>query len=353
MARNCAYSAAMKKALFLIVLTAAAAAMSGCGHRAQQQTAAPGAVSLGMVTDVGGLGDKSFNDSAYRGLQKAQADLGARIQVLQSKSAADYQPNLAALSNQHFDEIYAIGFLMNKDLDQMAKSNPNQNYAIIDAIVDEPNVASITFKEQDGSFLAGALAAMVSKTHHVAFLGGQDIPLLRKFEAGFTAGAHQVDPNTKVDAKYVGSFEDVASGKELSNLLFSSGADIIFAAAGKAGLGAMDAVKSRSNAYVIGVDSNQDDLVPGKVLTSMVKRVDVGVFRAAQAAKDKKPLHGHIELGLADQGIALTDFKYTKAAIGEGNLKRLDAIRQAIISKAIVPPATREELATFKPGKRY
>lgn len=342
----------MKKALFCIIMTAAAAAMSACGHRAQQQ-AAPGAVSLGMVTDVGGLGDKSFNDSAYRGLKKAEADLGARIQVLQSKSAADYQPNLAALTNGHFDEIYAIGFLMNKDLDQMAKSNPKQNYAIIDAVVDEPNVASITFKEQDGSFLAGALAAMVSKTHHVAFLGGMDIPLLRKFEAGFTAGARQVDPTIKVDTKYAGSFEDVAAGKELSNLLFSSGVDIIFAAAGKAGIGAMEAVKARQGDYVIGVDSDQDDIVPGKVLTSMVKRVDVGVYRAAQAAKDKKPLHGHIELGLADQGISLTEFKYTKQAIGDANLTRLAGIRNAIISKAIVPPATREELATFKPTKRY
>ena len=174
------------------------------------------------------------------GLQRAQSELGANIQVLQSKSAADYQPNLSALTNQHPDEIYAIGFLMNKDLETMAKANPKQNYAIIDAIVDQPNVASMTFKEQDGSFLAGALAAMVSKTHHIAFLGGQDIPLMRKFEAGFIAGAHQIDPNTKVDVKYAGSFEDVAAGKELATLLYDSGVEIIFAAAGKAGLGAMD-----------------------------------------------------------------------------------------------------------------
>ena len=342
----------MKKALFFI-LFAAAAAMTGCSHRGTQQQTSPGAVSLGMVTDVGGLGDKSFNDSAYRGLQKAQTDLGARIQVLQSKSAADYQPNLAALTNQHFDEIYAIGFLMNKDLDQMAKSNPKQNYAIIDAVVDDPNVASITFKEQDGSFLAGALAAMVSKTHHIAFLGGQDIPLMRKFEAGFFAGAKQIDPATKVDVKYVGSFEDVASGKELANLLYGSGVDIIFAAAGKAGLGAMDAVKARSGNYIIGVDSDQDDIVPGKVLTSMVKRVDVGVYRAAQAAKDKKPLHGHVELGLADQGISLTEFKYTHNVIGDAKIARLNGIKNAIISGTIVPPASREELAKFKYTKRY
>ena len=306
-----------------------------------------------MVTDVGGLGDKSFNDSAYAGLQKAQTDLGAHIEVLQSKSASDYQPNLSALTNQKFDEIIAIGFLMNKDLESMAKGNPNQNYAIIDAVVDQPNVASMTFKEQDGSFMAGALAAMVSKAHHIAFLGGQDIPLMRKFEAGYIAGAHQIDPNTKVDVKYVGSFDDVAAGKELANLLYDSGVDIIFAAAGKAGLGAMDAVKARQNDYVIGVDSNQDAIVPGKVLTSMVKRVDVAVYRVAVAAQQHKPIHGHVVLGLADQGIGLTDFQYTKNIVGDARIARLNGIRAAITAGNIKPPANREELAAFKFSRRY
>ena len=347
-----AYRAAMKNARLILLAAALAATLAGCAHR-NQTAGAPGAVSLGMVTDIGGLGDKSFNDSAYRGLQQAHDQLGARIQVLQSKSAADYQPNLSALTNQHFDEIYAIGFLMNKDLEETAKANPKQNYAIIDAVVNQPNVASITFKEQDGSFLAGALAAMVSKTHHIAFLGGMDIPLMRKFEAGYIAGAHQIDPATKVDVKYAGSFEDVAAGKELANLLFGSGVDIIFAAAGKAGLGAMDSVKSHQGDYVIGVDSDQDDLVPGKVLTSMVKRVDVGVFRAAQAVAAHKPIHGHIVLGLADQGIALTDFRNTKMVIGDARIARLKGITAAITAGTIVPPANREELAKFKFTKRY
>jgi basic membrane protein A len=342
----------MKKRLsagYLLMFCAALA--GGCAHHAQTAQSAPGALSLGMVTDVGGLGDRSFNDSAHAGLVQANAQLGARIQVLQSKSAADYQPNLQALTNQHFDEIYAIGFLMNKDLDQMAKSNPKQNYAIVDAVVDDPNVASITFKEEDGSFLAGALAAMVSKTHTIAFLGGQDIPLLRKFEAGFTAGAHEIDPNTNVQVKYVGSFDDAGAGKELANLLFDSGADIVFAAAGKAGLGAIESVKSRPAKFIIGVDSNQDSLAPGKILTSMVKRVDVGVFRVAQSAKNKAPLHGHLVLGLRDNGVTLTDFQYTKNVVTPDMIKRLDAIKAAIISGKIAPPATREDLATFKPVK--
>jgi basic membrane protein A and related proteins len=301
-----------------------------------------------MVTDVGGLGDRSFNDSAYRGLQHARSAFGAYIQVLQSRSAADYQPNLIALTNLHFSVVYAIGFLMSLDLDQVAKQNPKQRYAIVDAVVDDPNVVSITFREQDGSFLAGALAAMVSKSHHLAFLGGQDIPLLRKFEAGYIAGAREVDPSIRVDVKYVGNFDDVAAGQELADVLYNSGVDIVYAAAGKAGLGAIDAVKSRAGDYVIGVDSDQDGLAPGKVLTSMVKKVDVAVYDVAASVRAGKPMHGHVVFGLKDGAIGLTDFRYTRDDIGAANLARLARIQAAIVHGRIVPPDTREALAAFK-----
>ncbi|MGH7736767.1 MAG: BMP family lipoprotein [Candidatus Tyrphobacter sp.] len=330
---------AIAAALFLIV--------SGCSwhHRGPR----PGQLTLGMVTDTGGLGDHSFNDSAYRGLLNSQARLGAYIQVLQSRSAADYQPNLSALTNLHFDMIYAIGFLMANDLDEVAKANPTQQYCIIDAVVPDPNIVSVTFKEQDGSFLAGSLAAMMTHTHHIAFLGGEDIPLLEKFEAGFVAGAHEIDPTMRVDVKYVGSFDDVAAGKELTDLLFDSGADIVYAAAGKATLGAIDAVKSRTGDYVIGVDSDQDALAPGKILTSMVKKVYVAVFDVARAVQRRHPLHGHIVLGLREHAIGLTDFRYTKKAIGPARLARLALIERAIEDGRIVPPYTRAGEATFKP----
>jgi basic membrane protein A and related proteins len=332
-------------AAFLALVFCASAA-SGCArHRGPQ----PGQLTLGMVTDIGGLGDRSFNDSAYRGLLESRSKLNAYIQVLQSRSAADYQPNLNALTNLHFNMIYAVGFLMSLDLDSVAKENPRQRFAIIDAVVDDPNVASITFREQDGSFLAGALAAMVTKTHHIAFLGGQDIPLIEKFEAGYIAGAHEVDPNVKVDVKYAGSFEDVAAGKEIANLLFNDGVDIIYTAAGKVGLGSIDAVKSRDGDYIIGVDSNQDDLAPGKILTSMVKKVDVAVFDVAQALAKHKPMSGHVEFGLKDGAIGLTDFAYTKNAIGRANIARLAKIEAAIIGGRILPPSSRAQLATFVP----
>jgi len=323
--------------------------LAGCSG-AKSTTSGAGATGprIGMVTDVGGLGDRSFNDSAYAGLQAAKEKLNASIQVVPSRSASDYQPNLVLLATKEYQEIFAIGFLMAKDVSEVAARYPKIHFAIIDAVVDLPNVASVTFKEEEGSFLAGAAAALVTKTKTVAFLGGLDIPLLRKFEAGFTAGVHQVDPSIKVLVKYAGSFDDVAAGKELGGVLFDQGADIVFVAAGKAGLGAIAQVKSRPDHYVIGVDSNQDALAPGKILTSMIKRVDVGVLRVAEQAAAQKPASGHVVLGLADDGVGLTDFKYTKSVMSAAKFKQLDVLRAAIIAGKIVPPATREELATFK-----
>ena len=325
----------------------ASALAAGCGRATGEN--APGGIRLAMVTDIGGLGDKSFNDSAYRGMTLAKTQIGADITVLQSKSAADYQPNLTVLADEDFDEIFAIGFLMAEDLTLVAKTYPKRNFAIVDAVVDQPNVTSITFKEQDGSFLAGALAAMMTKTKTLAFLGGIDIPLLRKFEAGYAAGARQIDPSISVLVKYVGSFDDVASGKELAGVLFDQHADVVYTAAGKSGLGAFDQVKDRPNAYVIGVDSDQDALVPGKVLTSMIKKVDVAVFQVAEDVKSQKIPSGAVSLGIKDGAIGLSDLTYTKNAIGPERLARLAKIRAAVVAGKIVPPQTREELAAFKP----
>jgi basic membrane protein A len=334
----------------VLALGAAATAFVLAGCIRSHPHPRPGQLTLAMVTDVGGLGDKSFNDSAYRGLQQSQADLDAYIKVLQSKSAADYQPNLTVLSEARFDMIYAVGFLMSDDLSQVAAQFPDRRYAIIDAVVAAPNVVSVTFKEQDGSFLAGALAAMVSRTHHLAFIGGMDIPLIRKFEAGYIAGAHQIDPSARVDVKYAGSFDDVPAGKELANLLFGDGADVIYTAAGKVGLGAIDAVKSRPEGdFIIGVDSDQDALAPGKILTSVVKHVDVAVLKVARGIASGHPLQGHVVLGLQDGGISLTDFRYTRDAVTPQERSRVRLLQQSIENGSIVVPFTREQLATWKP----
>jgi basic membrane protein A len=307
------------------------------------------AVRLGMVTDVGGLGDRSFNDSAYKGLKDAQTQLHADIAILQSRSAADYQPNLTALANKEYDEIYAIGFLMARDTAEVATRFPQRHFAIIDAVVPQPNVASVTFREHEGSFLAGAAAAMVTKTKTIAFLGGMDIPLLRKFEAGYAAGARAIDPSVNVLVKYIGSFDDVAAGKELAGVLLDQHADILYAAAGKAGLGAIELVKERRGPYVIGVDSDQDALAPGRILTSMVKRVDVAVLTLAKELAAGKPPSGHLELGLREGAIGLTSFAYTRSMLSAAQFGKLASLRRAIIAGRLVPPSTREQLASFKP----
>jgi basic membrane protein A len=330
-----------------LILAGSAVLLAACSHA--KSIADGGPARLGMVTDVGGLGDRSFNDSAYRGLLAAKDNLHADVAVLQSKSASDYQPNLTVLANKEYDLIFAIGFLMAKDVNEVATRYPARHFAIIDAVVDQPNVASVTFKEEDGSFLAGAAAAMASKTHQVAFLGGVDIPLLRKFEAGFAAGAREIDPTIKVAVKYTGSFDDAAAGKELSGVLFDQGADVVFVAAGKAGIGAIDQVKTRPGDYVIGVDSDQDALAPGKVLTSMIKRVDVGVFRLAQETVAQKLPSGHLVLGLKEDGVGLTAFQYTKNVMTPDRIATIKRLRAMIIAGTIKPPSTREELAQFKP----
>jgi basic membrane protein A len=337
----------LRRALLLgvaIVLSAGAV-----GYHHTPSAAAGSGLRLAMVTDTGGLGDQSFNDSAYRGLKAAQAELHADVVVLQSRSAADYQPNLTVLANKGYDEIYAIGFLMAKDVEEVSTRFPARHFSIIDAVVPRPNVASVTFREEEGSFLAGAAAALASKTKTIAFLGGLDIPLLRKFEAGFAAGARQIDPSINVLVKYIGSFDDVAAGRELAGVLFNEHADVIYAAAGKAGLGAIEQVKGRTGAYVIGVDSDQDGLAPGKILTSMIKRVDIGILSIARMAAKQHAPSGHIELGLRDGAIGLSSFQYTKNALTPAQFRRIEALRRAIVTKRIVAPATREELAKFHP----
>jgi basic membrane protein A len=334
----------LRRAALLALAVSACAAGSGC---AAKQVAA-GTVRIGMVTDVGGLGDRSFNDSAYAGLVRAKSELHVGTTVLQSRSAADYQINLTVLANKEYDEIFAIGFLMAKDVDEIAERYATRHFSIIDAVVDRPNVTSVTFKEEEGSFLAGALAAMTTKTKTVAFLGGIDIPLLRKFEAGFAAGAREIDPGVKVLVKYVGSFDDVASGKELAGVQYDQGADIIYVAAGKAGLGAIDQVKRRGDAFVIGVDSDQDALAPGKILTSMIKRVDIGVFRVSEQAAAHRPRPVHLTLGLKEGGVGLTDFRFTHGVVTPDKVATLAKLKALIVAGRIVAPSTREELASFK-----
>ena len=302
-----------------------------------------------MVTDVGGLGDHSYNDEAFAGLIRARRSFGAHITVLEPKSSVDFQPMLGFFAGKAYDETFGLSYNVTEDFRETAERYPDRHFAIIDGTVDLPNVTSVSFKEEEGSFLAGALAAMVTRTKKIAFLGGIDVPLIRKFEAGFAAGAHEVDPHIHVATKFVGDFNDVPAAAELSDILFDGGADIIYTAAGKAGLGAIGQVRHRSGAYVIGVNVDQDALAPGKILTSVLKRVDVSVYRIAELAAKHEARPTHLILGVKEGGIALTDFRYTRKIVTPAMIARLARIKAAIVDGRIVVPATRAAEAAFVP----
>lgn len=323
-------------------LVLGAASLAGC------RPGAPAPIKVTLITGLAGLGDRSFDDEARAGLDACKRETSADVATVVPASAADVEPQLVLAATQNDDAVIALGFPMAPDVERVARRFQNAHFALIDAVVDEPNVESITFKEQEGAFLAGALAAMVSRTGHIAFLGGADAPLLQRSEAGFVAGAHMVGPQVRVvDVRYLGSFTDRAAGRRAAASLFDGGADIVFAVAGPAGLGAIDAVKARRGDFVIGADANQDGLAPGKVLTSVLKRVDRAAQRACTEAVAQKPASGQLVLGLAEGGIALTGFPYTKGLIGPQRIARLERVRQAIVAGKVVPPASRAELLHF------
>lgn len=301
-----------------------------------------------MVTDYGGLGDHSFNDSANAGLQAAKHRLGVAAVVLQSRSVADYQLNMMALANARMAEVFAIGYDEALDLGEVARRFPQQHFSIVDAVVDAPNVTSVLFREQEGSFLAGALAALTTRTKTIGFLGGADVPIIQTFEAGYAAGAREIDPSVRVLVKYVGSFDDVPAGKELAGVLYAQRADVVYTAAGKAGLGAIDQVRNRDGAYVIGVDSDQDALVPGKILTSVLKRIDVSVFRLCALAAAHKARPPRLVLGLREGAVGLTDFHYSRKVVTAPTIARLDRIKAALVRGELIAPTTRRELASFE-----
>ena len=345
----------MKTHLALIIsaltISLGALLIAGCGDNSSSNsgpTASGGAKQLlvGVVFDSGGLGDKSFNDSAYRGLQKAEKDLGIKEKTIDSKSEKDYEPNLTAMADAGCDLVFAIGYSQADALKQVAPKYPNVKFAIIDTTVDAPNVRSIVFDEEQGSFLAGYLAALMDKTGKIGFVGGMTGDLIKKFESGYRAGALTVNPNIQVTAKYTESWDDSALGKAAATVLFSDGADVVYHAAGRCGRGVIDAAKE-SGKYAIGVDSDQDDIEPGTVLTSMIKHVDNAVYQTIADVKDGKFSPGTKRYDLKSEGVGLSDFKYTKDKIGQANLDKVDKVAEEIKAGKITVPSKLDELDAY------
>jgi basic membrane protein A len=239
---------------------------------------------------------------------------------------------------------------MQSALDKVAGANPDAKFAIVDASVTKPNVRGLKFKEEEGSFLAGYLAGLVSTSKKLGFVGGQKIPLIEKFYAGYAAGAKMANAAVEIlPAKYTGDWTNVDIGKEAAKALFSGGADIVYHAAGKAGLGVINAARE-SGMLAIGVDSDQDMLAEGFVLTSMVKRVDEAVFQTIKDLKDGKFSAGETVYDLKSGGVGLTEMKFTKDRIGVENLAKVKEIETKIVSGEIKPPTDLASLEAFLSG---
>ena len=240
---------------------------------------------IGLVFDVGGRGDKSFNDAAYLGVSRAEEELGVEASYLEPVSTEDREAALRLFAARGFDLVIGVGFIFSSDIDEVARAYPNVHFAGVDYAPGPggipPNVAALAFREEEGSFLVGAVAGLMSKTGHVSFVGGMTGPLIRKFETGYAAGVTAACPRCVVHVAYAGAtpdaFRDPAKGKALGNAQIGAGSDVIYHAAGATGRGVFEAAKD-ARVLAIGVDADQYDEMPGTVVTSMVKRADVAVF---------------------------------------------------------------------------
>ncbi|KAB7668697.1 BMP family lipoprotein [Bacillus sp. B1-b2] len=348
----------MKKRKFGLALSlvlAAGTVLGACGsNNDENDNAAEGdkekdSFSVAMVTDVGGVDDKSFNQSAWEGLQAFGKENSLEkgeggYDYLQSQSDADYATNLNSLTRKGFDLVFGIGFMMEGAIDEIAKQQTDAHFAIVDAVVDEPNVASITFKEQEAGFLAGVAAGKATKSNKIGFIGGVESEVIARFQAGFEAGVKESNPEATVDSQYSGAFDKPELGKTIANKMYSSGADVVFHAAGGTGAGLFTEAKElkekdpSSYIWAIGVDSDQ--AAEGKVgdhnivLTSALKGVSTAVQDISAKAKDGNFPGGETTVyGLAEDGVGLA------------------TINEEVENKADIDAAIEEWTAKIKNGE--
>ncbi len=298
--------------------------------------------------DVGGRGDKSFNDAAYAGLERAQKELGVPFATLETGEGADREAQMRQLAAGGNQLVFGVGFLFSDDIYGLAREFPAVKFACVDYTVKEgqvlpPNLQALEFKENEGSFLVGALASLLSKTGKVGFVGGMEIPLIQKFEAGYRAGVKAVNPRAEVIVKYAGTtgtaFKDPTKGKELGLAEYNQGADIIFHASGSTGLGVFEAAREKGPGhYAIGVDSDQYAEAPGFILTSMVKHVENAVFQSIQDLKSGTWQGGVRELGLKEDGVGWVYDERNKALIPDAVKAKVDSLRNEIVAGRIVVP---------------
>ena len=300
--------------------------------------------SPAIIYDFGGKFDRSFNESASVGAQRFKKETGIAFREFEITNAAQREQMMTQLARRGATVIVAVGFTQASAVEKVAREFPEVKFTIIDGTVDLPNVQSINFREQESSFLCGMLAAMASKTGKIGFVGGMDVPLIRKFALGYRAGAQYVKPDIEVFENMTGTtpaaWGDPTKGAELARSQFGRGADVVFHAAGATGIGVMQAAKDEGR-LSIGCDSNQNYLHPGSVLTSAVKRVDVAVYRAFMDAKNGTWKGGTVWLGLAEDGLDWALDEYNRALVSPEMERRVNAARADIVSGQLKVPEYR------------
>ena len=307
-------------------------------------------IKVGIVFDIGGKNDRSFNAAAWEGVRRAEKDMPICLFDVEPGNPTSIEPAMRAYAEKGFDLIIGVGFAQGPILTRVATDYPNIKFAIVDGVILEAdgktpksNVASLVFREHEGSYLVGMIAAEKSKTGVLGFLGGMDIGLIHRFQKGYEEGAKSVNPKVEVITNYVGvtdgAWNNPGKGKELALAQIEKGADVIFTAAGNSGLGAFDAVEQygknangEANKFVIGVDSNQNAVKPGFVLTSMVKRVDNAVYDVVKEVLSGKFEGGFHTFGLDKDGVAYALDQYNKPLISEQTLQNVEAAKAKIVA---------------------
>jgi basic membrane protein A len=331
---------------------ALAVSVTSCGSTSSEKESGANSASggkngvrIGIAFDVGGRGDYSFNDSAARGADRAKAEFKGQEKELTAKTSdteADREERLSELADAGYNPVIGVGYSYAASMAKIAKTHPKTTFGIVDSEVNVANVDSIQFSENEGSYLAGVAAALKTKKDHVGFIGGVDVPLIKKFEAGFIQGVKDTKPNIKIERQYLSHGSDTSGytspdkGKEAAQGMLDKGADVIYTAAGSSGNGAIEAVHGVKGAWAIGVDSDQYN-IPGlakyktSILTSVVKNVDVGVYDLIKSVKDGKPITGDNTYSLAKNGVSLAGSGgYIKSIQGD-----LDAAKQKIVDGKI------------------
>jgi basic membrane protein A len=348
----------MKLRLFFVAVIVCALLLAGTSCRQETRADERGKIRVGIVFDIGGKDDRSFNAAAFDGVKCAETgkhpdgtpcekpSLGIVMRDVEPGNPTSIEPAMRAFAERGYDLIIGVGFAQAPIMELVAKDYPNINFAIVDGASKLPNVASLVFKEHEGSYLVGMIAARESKSGTLGFIGGMDIGLIHRFAKGYEEGAKSVNPDARVIVNYVGvtdgAWNNPGKGKELALAQIGKGADVIFTAAGNSGLGVFDAVEQqgrdpqgRAKAYVIGVDANQNGVKPGFVLTSMVKRVDNAVYQIVSDVVNHQFKGGFHVYGLESDGVAYAMDKNNQALIQPDVIQQVEASKQKIIGGQI------------------